>query len=241
MLEVRNRPEYKTRFPGMAELSARGQAISEQEYIGLESSYRSVMRSYGIPTSFYDQPEDFARYIANGKSPQELATQLDMAEQVASSDPRGAQLRDALTRFYGVPAADPRVQGAVTAWFIDPDKAEPLIEAQFRALVADAASRRTGFGELTRAEAEMIGGYRGSEQQVEQTFGQLAGMGEFLVDLPGGEDDNVERDDLLQAGFAGNAQAQQRVETTRRRRQAAFQGGGGYVAGERGVAGLGTA
>jgi hypothetical protein len=243
MLDLRGRPEYAARFPGMAALSQAGQAISEQEYINLESEYTRLLRSYGAPATFYDSPDDFGRLIAGRVAPPEFEKRLDMAEQVAATDPRGQSLRDEITRLYNfqglqVPA---NVDGLVTAWFIDPDKAQSLIEQQFRATTVGAASNRVGFGNLSLAEAEEVAGYGTTEEQAVNTFGQLATMDEFLVDLPGGADDNVERRDLLQAGFAGNADAQQRIETTRRRRRGAFQGGGGYAAGERGVTGLGTA
>jgi hypothetical protein len=243
MLDLRARPEYAARFPGMAALSQAGVAISEQEYIGLESGYRQVMRSYGTPATFYDSPDDFGRLIAGQVSVQEFGERLDMAEQVAATDPRGQTLRAELARLYGAQGLETpaNVDAMVTAWFIDPDKAQSLIEQQFRATTTAAAATRTGFGQLTLQEAEEVAGYGTTEEQATQTFGQLATMDEFLVDLPGGADDNVERRDLLQAGFAGNADSQGRIETTRRRRKGAFQGGGGYAAGERGISGLGTA
>jgi hypothetical protein len=243
MLDLRSRPEYAARFPGMAALSNAGIAISEQEYIGLESGYRQVMRSYGTPATFYDSPDDFGRLIAGQVSVQEFGERLDMAEQVAATDPRGQTLRAELARLYGAQGLETpaNVDAMVTAWFIDPDKAQSLIEQQFRATTTAAAATRTGFGQLSLQEAEEVAGYGTTEEQAVNTFGQLATMDEFLVDLPGGADDNVERRDLLQAGFAGNADSQGRIETTRRRRKAQFQGGGGYAAGERGISGLGTA
>jgi hypothetical protein len=243
MLDLRSRPEYSARFPGMAALQNAGIAISEQEYIGLESQYRQLMRSYGTPATFYDSPDDFGKLIAGQVSPQEFAQRLDMAEQVAATDPRGQALRDELGRLYAAQglSVPNGIDGAVTAWFIDPDKAQTLIEQQFRATVTAAAATRTGFGQLTKAEAEEIAGYGTTEEAAQETFGQLATMDEFQTDLVGQSSDAVSRQELLGAGFAGNADARQKIERTRRRRQGTFQGGGGFAAGERGISGLGTA
>ncbi len=236
-LGLRERPEYKTRFSGLAALKAKGRSISEGEYIGLEQTYAAQMRARGLPASFYDSPEDFGKLIGAEVSPQEFGERLAMAEQAAMNSPKAQQIRDEMTRLYGIPNA----QGLLTAFFIDPDKSASIITQQYTASTTAAASARSGFGSLTQAEAERIGGLGVSDAQAAGTFSTLAGMGEFQTNLPGmGEPDAVTRDELISAGFEDNAQAKKKVERTARTRTAAFEGGGNFSSSQRGITGLGT-
>jgi hypothetical protein len=220
MLDLRARPEYKARFAGIAALSAKGRAISEQEYISQEQSYASAMRAYGLPASFYDGPEDFGKLIAGEVSAKELDDRLSMAQQVISTDPRGQQLRSELGRLYGLSNAD-----GLT------------LKKQYVAAQSAATSQRVGFGSLTQAQAEMVG--QSGVSDVEGTFGQLATMGEFTQALPG-TNDSVTQDDLLNASFGGNADARKKVQRVAEGRVATFSGGGGFAASGQGVTGLGS-
>jgi hypothetical protein len=233
MLDLRARPEYKARFAGIAALSAKGRAISEQEYISQEQSYASAMRAYGLPASFYDGPEDFGKLIAGEVSAKELDDRLSMAQQVISTDPRGQQLRSELGRLYGLSNAD----GLTLAYWIDPDKGADLIKKQYVAAQSAATSQRVGFGSLTQAQAEMVG--QSGVSDVEGTFGQLATMGEFTQALPG-TNDSVTQDDLLNASFGGNADARKKVQKVADTRTAQFRSGGGFAASGQGVTGLGS-
>jgi hypothetical protein len=159
---------------------------------------------------------------------------------VAATDPRGERIREELTRMYaaaGLDAGD--VSGAVTAYFIDPDRAFDAISKQYLAATTGAASRQTGFGTLSTAEAERIAGTGVSEQQATQTFSDLASMRELQADLPG-FDQGVEREDLISAGFEDNAAAKSTVKRKQQTRAAVAQAGGGYAASGKGLTGLGT-
>jgi len=236
-LGLRERPEYKTRFSGLAALKAKGRTISEGEYIGLEQTYAAQMRARGLPATFYDTPDDFGKLIGAEVSPQEFGERLQLAEETAMNSPKAQGIRDEMTRLYGIPNA----QGLLTAFFIDPDRSQTIIKAQYQASTTAAASKRAGFGSLTQAEAERIGGLGVSEAQAAGTFSSLAGMDEFRQNLPGAGQDAATREDLLAAGFEDNAQAKAKIERTARRRTATFEGGGGFASGQRGVSGLGTA
>lgn len=222
---------YKQRFPGIRP------GMDEGDYVRAENTYRQKMRQYGLPETFYDQPDDFAKLIERDVSADEFESRLEMRAQVVAASPKAAAMRDELASKYGLADAE----GMTLAYWIDPDKATELIKKQFRAAESSAISRQAGFGALTTAEAERVGAGGYSEQFLTQQFGKIAGMDEFLVDLPGGADDNVTREDLIAAGVEGNADASQRIETTRRKRQANFAGGGGYAAGQGGISGLGSA
>ena len=235
-LDLRSRPEYAARFPGMKSLRDQGRAMSEGEYISAENTYRSAMRSYGLPTGFYDDPTDFSKLITGGVSGKELDDRLAMAEQTAATDPRGQMLREELTNRYGLPNAP----GLVTAFFIDPDKGMDLIKRQYTAAVVGTESRQTGFGSLTNAQAERVGALGVSADQARATFSTLANMNELRANLPGQTTDALGTDELLAAGFEGNTAAQKRIARTQETRAASRSAGGTYAAGQTGISGLGN-
>lgn len=238
MLDLRGRPEYAQRFPGMAALSQQGHAISEAQYISAEQSYSSQMRAYGLPAGFYDDPTDFAKLISGNVSAQEFGDRLSMAEQAAMSNPQGVELRNQLASLYGIPNA----QGAATAYFIDPDRAEPLIKQQFASAQASAISNQSGFGSLTLGQAEKVAGTGASTDALSQGFASLSQMGELTHGLVGDAgSQGVSRDQLLNATFAGDGAAQAALKKEQQRRTAAFAGGGGYAGNQTGLTGLGSA
>lgn len=79
-LEIRKTAQYKARFPGMEALAKEGLAISEAEYIANERAYMQVLQASGMPTSFYDDRQDFANFMVAQVSPQELASRVQIAK-----------------------------------------------------------------------------------------------------------------------------------------------------------------
>lgn len=233
MLDIRKTPEYQARFPGMAQLQKNGRAISEGDYINLERQYVSLFRQAGLPAGFYDQPADFAGFIANEVSPQEMSGRLDVARQALYETP--PQVRDELARQYGLNSGD------VMAFLLDPTKALPIIQQQFAAASAGAASRLGGFGMLTRAEAESLSTSGFNFGQFAQGFDQLAQEKELFAPIIGEQGESLTREDQLSSVFGGNTAAQRRIQRRAEARKAAFGGGGGFAATQGGVTGLGSA
>lgn len=234
MLDLRKTPEYKARFPGMDALSQKGRAISEREYIEIEKQYVSLFRQSGLPEGFYDGADDFANFIANEVSPQEMSGRLELARVAMYELP--PQVRDEWTRLYG------RTPGELMAQMLDPTKAEPLIRQQFVAAQAGAASRMTGYGALTANEAEQLGLSGRSFEQFAEGFDFLGDAQELFQPIVGETStDQISREEQLGiVAGTGNAAAR-RLERRARERAAAFQGGGGYAATQRGLTGLSSA
>ncbi len=234
MLELRQTPEYKARFPGMDALSKKGRAISEREYIETEKQYVSLFRQAGLPAGFYDAADDFGSFIANEVSPQEMSGRLDVARRALYETP--PQVRDELARLYDLGAGD------VMAFLLDPNKALPVLEQKFVAAQAGAASRLSGYGMLTTQEAESLGYSNKNFDQLTQGFDFLANASELFNPILGeASTDQITRDEQLSiVGGSGNAAAR-RLEKRAKERAAQFQGGGSFAATQRGVTGLGSA
>ncbi len=235
MVDLRKTPEYKARFPGMEQLSKNGRAISEGEYISLERAYKQSFRQAGLPEGFYDSPDDFASFIANEVSPQEMSARLDVARVALYELP--PQVRDEAARLYGLQSGD------IMAFLLDPTKALPIIQQQFTAAQAGFAAQNAGYGLLTKAEAERLATSGKSFDQYVEGFDFLGRAGELFNPILGetGNQDVITRDEQLSiVGGTGNA-AQRRLERRARERVAQFAGGGGYSTTQAGVTGLGSA
>lgn len=231
MLDMRDRPEYKTRFPGLEALRKKGRAISEAAYVEYERSAASMMRAAGLPRGFYDRPDDFGRFIGQEVSLAELQERVTAASSIALSQP--PDVRAEFARIYGAEGT-----GAIAAYFLDAGRALPVLQERYEASLAAGAAVRTGYGQLSRSEAEMVAGLDPGDAA--GTFGALAGATELYSPLDTGED-AITRAEQLRAGFAGDVGAQQRIARRGARRKAVFEAGGSYASDREGLTGLGSA
>lgn len=224
LLDLRNQQAYKDRFAGNAQRVAAGlPALSESEYLAYENQARQAMRAMGMPADFYDQPSDFADFIAKDVSVSELTDRIKIAAAYASSDPTvNADERAQLQRLYGT--------GGMAAYYLDPQRAMPALQKQIAAASSAAAASRSGFGELTLAQAEQVGQLSPSIAQTAQMFTELAKQRELMTALPGEVGvDTISADEQIAAGL-GNAQAGQKISRRAAARAAAANTSAGNYA-----------
>jgi hypothetical protein len=230
VLEMRNQPAYKARFPAMEALAQQGRAISEQQYIDYERTAASIFRAAGIPEGMYDQPEDFKNWLVGDVSTAELQERVQTYVSIALDEPN----RDEMQRLYGVDI------GHLAAYAMDPDRALPILERQANAALLGARSLGTGFGALSVGQLEELAGLGISPEQSVSTFSTLANLRELFNPLDQGEN-AIGTDAQLAAGFKGDAGAQQEIESRKQRRNAVFAQSGGFATTEAGLGGAGTA
>jgi hypothetical protein len=212
--------------------------MSEAEYIGYEKGAKAMFQAAGLPSGFYDSPDDFDQFLVNNIALPELESRVDMARlAVYNSDP--ATL-DAIENYYNVGGRPGHLVGDLTAWFLDETRAMPLIQQQFVAAQTSGAASRSGYGALTRTEAERLAQLGVDPQQAVEGFGTLSRLGELFTDLPGeGEGTGATRAEGLSAMFEGDSTAQAALERVAARRRSPFGQGGGYTESQRGLAGIG--
>ena len=230
MLDIRGRPEYKARFPYLEAIAKKGHAMSEAEAVAYEKQVQGFARAVGMPEEMFDQPGDFTPLIENELSVQEVAQRIQDWVNFADSAPAANKLE--LNRLYGVGL------GGIAAYFMDPDKALPLLEKQANAALTSVSSINSGYGELAQSEAEYVGGLGFQPGQTREGFGNLVKQAELFNPLEGGEA-TIDRQQQLAAMFGGNAAAQTAIEKQASRRGAYFQQGGGFSANKEGIAGVG--
>lgn len=234
MLNLRKTDEYKARFPGMEELSKKGRAYSEAEYIAVERGYVQLFREFGIPEGFYDSPEELGRMIGAERSVNEQRALLeDYRVFLYQTSPTA---RAEAFRLWGLS------EGELLANIIDAKIASPLIHARILGARAAGSAVASGWGALTRNEAEQLGMLDMSGERLEQGFDFLGEAKELFNPIIGEQNsETISREDQLGAVFQGNTAARRRIEKRARERVANFQGGGGFATTQQGVTGLGSA
>ena len=259
---VRQSEPYKMRFPGMADLSAAGRAISEAEYVELERSYAQTLQAYDMPERFYDDPSDFGALIGGDVSTteftQRVATAFEVMEQTTS------EVRQALSDYYGITDSD------LAAYYLDPEKATSIFEEREKLGAAriGGIAVETGFGSVSQQTAERLRASGVTEAAARRGFQAIAPstlaeetaseqlnidpatgrpgvvtarmdgqVGTFAADRGG----DITRGELVGAEFGTDPQAARRIEARRQRRLAHFSQKGGPAMTRGGYTGLGTA
>jgi len=170
-IELRNTKAYQDRFAGNAARIKSGYgALSEAAYIGLEDSYQSTMRRYGLPESYWAKDAmgtqaEFQKFIAGDVSPVELEDRIQLAvNRVNNASP---EVMQSLTQFYpGI------TKGNLLAYVLDPQKALPLIQRQIQAAEIGGAALQSGLSSnVTRAEQLAAAGV--TQQQAQQGYGVI--------------------------------------------------------------------
>lgn len=140
-------PEYKARFPAMAEMQKKGIVETESQYINQEQSYMNVLKSAGLPSGFYDSHDNMGQWMLNSVSPDEVASRVRRAQQVLdTADPT---LINTAKNYYGLD------NDHLLAHVLDPNAAAPLIDKQLRSVQAGAAANRNNI-QLDKSQAESL-------------------------------------------------------------------------------------
>jgi hypothetical protein len=239
-LEMRSRDEYKARFPGMAELQTKGRAISEAQYIDLERQYTQILHANGIPSGIFDQPDQLGKLIGGETSPKEFEDRMNLYSNVAAefaAMPENRPILDQLQRLYGVHENS----GDFLAWVIDPNRTMPILQQELQAGRLSSFANRSGFGNLSRSEAENLYQFDITPDQAQQGFKQLYDMRELVTPIIGEQGGTLSRTEQLNSVFGADNAALERIKRRAEQRKAAFSGGGSFAAGQQGISGLGAA
>lgn len=168
-LELQQTDTWKRRFAGNEMLRQQGLGVlSPGEYLATERSYAQIMRNYGLPAGFYDEPADFAKWIGNSVSAAELQQRVSMYADLANREDPAivAQLQSMGLN-----------KGDLLAYMIDPTRAAPLVQRQYQTTLLGGAARRAGMAgsDLSNAYLGQLADQGISEQQASQGYGTIAG------------------------------------------------------------------
>lgn len=222
--KIRETEQYKTRFAGnTARRNAGLNALSEGEYLALENQYRSLFRNSGLPAGFYTDKETTDMLISNDVSIAEVAERVNQGyEAVANADP---EVVSEMRRLYGIS------DGGLAAYFLDPQKATPMLLRQARSAEIAGQATQEGF-QLDVATAEQLARQGISGQEAQTGFQAITSLGEVFTPTTEERQAGEQRfgqAEQVGAVFGTSAAAQQRLRQRARRRQAAFEAGGGFA------------
>lgn len=217
--------EYKARFPAMAALAAQGRSITEAEYIGYEQTAAQTEREFGLPSGMLTG--NVTEMLTKNISASEFRQRATLAASDALTAPQ--DLKDQMANYYGLD------QGALTAYYLDPDIALPLLEKQAAAARIGVQGTRQGL-DINLGWAENLQGRGISEAAAGQGFATVAG----LQGLESGRGETVSQDNLI-SGVFGDAADQQKIARVQGSRTGRFESGGGFATDRSGYAGLGGA
>lgn len=219
---IRKEKTYQERFKGMGLRRSRGLNMpSEAEYIGLENTYRQIMRSAGLPANLFDQPDDLANLIGYDVSPAELNARIQEGYQaVRQSNP---EVVNQMRRLYGV------TEGELAAYFLDPERTLPMITRQARsAQIAGQAQMQAGQA-ITAGTAEELAVAGVTQEQAREGFQTIAGAQELFGTLAGTTEEAISAEEQIAGVFATSQAAQQRIRQRARERQSIFEQGGRFT------------
>jgi hypothetical protein len=150
--------------------------ISIQDAVGYRDNAIQLMHAAGLPPEFYDQPEDLARFQIRDVSLVELKSRIDEAAMASTQAP--PETRAQLQSLYGVDS------GHLTAYYLDPDKAQPVLQKQFAAATLSGTGVRSGYGALDRSQAERLATLGVSGDQAAQGSASWSSRGSCSARCP---------------------------------------------------------
>jgi hypothetical protein len=227
LLELYEQPEYKLRFPGIANLRAKKRTITENEYMNIEKQMTQTARFFDLPTGFYDNPDDFGKLIGNEVSAKEYQDRLQVGQDLARQMSPAARAQ--LQEFYNVG------EGGITAYVLDPERALALIQKQSKAAQFVGFGRLSGFKleGMTAAQAEQIAGTEAyaklSAQQMQTALGQAAQLRQTQSRLTGIEGEVYNEGEALKAVIEGSPEAILASQQRAQREGARFGGASGVT------------
>lgn len=236
LYSLRQQPFYVSSVYGQVAKARAAQGLPQMSEAQV-NAYRDyavgVAQQAGLPPGFITDSE-VATLAGNDVSTAELDARITQGYVQALKAP--PDVLQTLQNYYGV------TPGGLAAYYLDPQRALPLIQQQFASAQTGAAAARTGYGTIDQATAMGIAQLGKTEGEVTTGFSDLAKQSQLFNALPGSGEQGINQQTQLAAEFGGNAQAQQEITQREEERKAAFAGSYRYAeTANRGLTGLGVA
>jgi hypothetical protein len=225
LFRLRDTEQFRTRFKANTARAKQGlPELDPATYIGLEQAYRETLIANNFDKGFYDDQDDFNKLIEGNVSLAEFQARINEGyRKVADADPEVIRQMEQL---YGVGKSE------LAEYFIDPQRARPLLTSKELARQAQAAQvaargRELAGMQLTATSAEDLIARGFSPEEAQQAFtrqGQLSGLYQEM----GGEE-MLSEQEKLGATFGFDLTAQEKLERRKAQRLGEFQAGGQFA------------
>jgi hypothetical protein len=223
MLEMYQRPEFKTRFAGLFERESLNlPPMSVEEYLDYERLAQGLGSTWGLRLT----KAEVDGLIGRDVSTQELQERFGiLASAVYESD---AETRSELQRLFGID------NNGLFRYWMNPKAQFGTLQQQYRMGEIAGAALRSGYNQITEAQASRLQQAGITRDTAAQGFQQLAVMDELFDPMDAGEFAITQ--DMQIEYLAGDADVTQDIEERAERRKKEFEGTGGFAAGEEGFA-----
>lgn len=217
---IQTQPYYE-RFGQVneARLAAGYRALDEKTIVGMEDEYQKILSSYNAPKGFYDQTKDFQMFLKNNYTAVDVSNVFQAYRDfVNSTDPmiRG-QLRD----LYGIN------EDMLTAYFIDPEKGQPILESITGKNLNTAAALLEGLTKEQADIAQQFGAGSLAYGTQRQRYSQVAQNLQTYGNLAAIYGENFGAKEAIAAEFGADVSAQQTMERLKATNLAQFSGTSG--------------
>jgi len=214
--------EYKQRFAANEARVKDGlPVLSPADYISTENSYRQLLRSSGLPEGFYDSNDDFTEWLSKDVSPTEIQSRVDLATQAtALANP---YYKQALSQI-GIG------NGEMAAYFLDADRALPLLQKSAATAQIGAAALQQGLT-FDKTYAEQLATSGVTAAQAQQGYSQVASELGTMQDLASIYGSTWTQSESEQATFGTSATASAKKAGLASRERGAFSSATGGARG----------
>jgi hypothetical protein len=228
-LNIVNQPDFQKAFPEYQAAIKAGNPMSPADILNYRTTVTGLMKDAGLPSGFYDQPDDFVNLISNNLSPAELQSRIQDGYAKVAQAPQA--VKDAFSDYFGAQG-----DNMLATFFLDPTKGTDAIQKAVQTASIGGQAAQAGLG-ITQGEAANVAAQGFSEYTLRSGIQQAAQQGQLANESISESNDLTGGDVLNQAlGIAGT----QAVARRQQERSAAFGGGGGGAAQTREGLGLGT-
>lgn len=214
--------EYKQRFAANdARTKAGLPVLSPADYINTENSYRQLLRQSGLPQGFYDSNDDFTEWLAKDVSPTEVQSRVDLATQATVL--ANPFYKKALNQI-GIG------NGELSAYFLDPDRALPLLQKNAATAAVGAAALQQGLA-FNQSYAEQLALSGVTAAQAQQGYSQVANELDSMSQLGQIYGSTWTQSESEQSVFGTNADATAKKAGLVNREKGSFSGSSGAAKG----------
>lgn len=231
---------WKNRFGAIVEQQARAArglpqyVMTPDDVLRYERAVTESMTAAGLPSWFYDQPEDFQKLILANISADEVGQRIRQSYEYVENAP--PEVRQKFEEFYGVGQGD----AALAAYVLDPSRTLAQLEKAQRSAYVAGLSKRFDLN-VTRSMADRIAELPRSEDGIVQGLTQINAQRGLYAESPF-EATDLTADQGLAAQFEGDSDAINEIQKRQIERSAPGRAAtGGAIVTNRGLTGAGTA
>lgn len=240
LFDLERRPEFDRAFPEIAERRRRQEQTGVQlapidpgTILDYRVQAKALMRSFGLPASYYDNPTVLFNLVVNDKSLSELNDALTFTQRRVANAPD--EIAEVFAETFGADAL-----GAMMLAFTNDEITLPALEDMVQIAETGGAARRLGF-DLTVAEMYRVADTNLAYDDLVAGFGTLDERRALFDETISERTDLTVGQEGVDAAFGLGGEGGRQLAYRARSRTAETAGQAGELTEQRGVSGLGSA